>query len=176
MYPPGAVGRQVALAEWARRYFEDQLDSGRAQQMIRELAGVRLRLDPRRVPVDNIDATDQRILEAMARPRRIDEIWPLARTPRFRLLAFIHFLRNVGGIQLGGVAAHVETCPATDAARRVLGVDRNADAPAVKRAYRRLARTLHPDLHPAASQTHRKHLERRLAEVTTAYRELVTEI
>ena len=56
---------------------------------------------------------------------------------------------------------------------RVLGLDGNADAGDVKRAYRRLARSLHPDLQPGADDERRRLLERRFAELTAAYEALV---
>jgi molecular chaperone DnaJ len=56
---------------------------------------------------------------------------------------------------------------------RVLGVAATDDATAVKRAYRRLARALHPDLQPEADDQRRRALERRFAEVTAAYEALV---
>ena len=48
------------------------------------------------------------------------------------------------------------------------------DHEAIKRAYRRLARTVHPDLHPDVDEDDRKTLERRFAELTEAYETLVT--
>jgi DnaJ-like protein len=59
------------------------------------------------------------------------------------------------------------------AALRVLGVDPGADAIAIKRAYRRLARDYHPDLHPKASDDERRALAQRFVEVTAAYQTLV---
>jgi molecular chaperone DnaJ len=56
---------------------------------------------------------------------------------------------------------------------RLLGVDLAADPETIKRAYRRLARTLHPDLQPEADEPRRRTLERRFAEVTAAYEALV---
>lgn len=47
---------------------------------------------------------------------------------------------------------------------RVLGVARDADTGAIKRAYRRLAKELHPDFNPGNGEA-----ERRFKEVTTAY-------
>ncbi len=44
----------------------------------------------------------------------------------------------------------------------------------IKRAYRRLARTGQPDLHPEASEDERRDLQRRFVELTAAYRCLVT--
>ncbi len=45
------------------------------------------------------------MLVAMSSPRRLDQIWPLARTPRFRLLSFVHFLRAVGALDVEGIVA-----------------------------------------------------------------------
>jgi hypothetical protein len=174
-YPPGAVQRQYPIAVWARRHLEAGVDAGRARDMVSELAGVRLSVRPELAPAPAwCDASDLRILDAMRRPRRLDQIWPLARTPRFRLMAFLHFLREVGALEQDGVAADVPRPRARrdSDAHRVLGVDRDADRVAVKRAYRRLARALHPDLHPGASSTRRRALERKLADITDAYREL----
>lgn len=56
---------------------------------------------------------------------------------------------------------------------RVLGLSPGASEVEIKRAYRRLARTVHPDLHPGASPEERRALEVQFAEITTAYRALV---
>jgi DnaJ-domain-containing protein 1 len=58
-------------------------------------------------------------------------------------------------------------------AYRTLGVPFGAAPDDVKRAYRRLVRTYHPDLHPGASHDERRDLSARFAEVTAAYRALV---
>jgi len=55
----------------------------------------------------------------------------------------------------------------------VLGLPPGSDATEVKRAYRRLARTVHPDLHPEATDVERRALEARFHELTEAYRALV---
>lgn len=173
-YPPGAVERQFRLATWARQHLERQVDSSLAQRLVRELAGVRLTIRDGLCPErSTCDDTDLRILDAMSEPRRLDQIWPLARTPRFRLLTFLHFLRSVGALRLTGVAApppHLR--PRENDAHRLLGVTACADRATLKRAYRRLARALHPDLHPHADANRRRGLERKLAEVTQAYAEL----
>jgi len=174
-YPPGASTRQFALAQWARRHLEGQIDSTRAQLLVRELAGTRLILRADLAPDDSLcDDTDRRIIEAMRQPRRLDQIWPLARTPRFRLLTFIHFLRRIGAVELEGVAAPgLRATTAQEQARRLLGVDGRADKETVKRAYRRLARALHPDLHPSASVERRRLLALKFSEISHAYRQLV---
>ncbi|HEY4013100.1 MAG TPA: J domain-containing protein [Polyangiaceae bacterium] len=53
---------------------------------------------------------------------------------------------------------------------RVLGVAPGTDMAEIKRAYRRLARAVHPDLHPGATDEERRALEVRFAEITEAYR------
>jgi DnaJ domain len=55
----------------------------------------------------------------------------------------------------------------------ILGLAPGAEEPEIKRAYRRLARTVHPDLHPGATDEERRALEARFSEITQAYRALV---
>jgi DnaJ-domain-containing protein 1 len=188
-HPPGARG--LPMAAWARQHLEAQLDQARADALTAELAGARLALRPEHAPEGmTLDEADRRMLAAMAQPRRLDQIWPLARTPKFRLLAFLHFLRAVDALEGAGVAAeraapgraadpaasrrplHPAGDPRRLAALRTLGIDGAADPEDVKRAYRRLARALHPDLQPGADAERRRALERRFAEVTAAYEAL----
>jgi hypothetical protein len=188
-YPPGAVGRQLPLTRWARAHLESQLDAHLADRLIRELAGARLAVRPELAPDPaTCDDTDRRILAAMSPPRRLDQIWPLARTPRYRLLAFVHFLRAVGALATSGIAAERGAWPAAGrrpapaprpvaddrrlAALRLLGIAGDADREAQKRAYRRMARALHPDLHQDLSADRRRELETKLAAVTAAYQQL----
>lgn len=188
-YPPGAP-HQVALAAWARSHLEAQLDAALAERLVHQLDGERLALRAELAP-EPLDEADRRMLAALAEPRRLDQIWPIARAPRFRLLAFLHFLRTVGALEIEAAApAHRPPAGRTvpdppsfaepaapvrvrdarrTAALRLLGLDAAADADAVKRAYRRLARALHPDLQPDADGERRRALERRFAEVTAAY-------
>jgi DnaJ-domain-containing protein 1 len=58
-------------------------------------------------------------------------------------------------------------------AYRALGISVTAPIDDVKRAYRRLVREYHPDLHPDATHDERKELAARFAEVAAAYRTLV---
>jgi DnaJ-domain-containing protein 1 len=169
-YPPGAQ-HQMYLAGWARSHLEAQLDGSLADALVRELAGMRLSIRPELAPEPQ-DDTDRRMVQAMAQPRRLDQIWPLARTPRFRLLAFLHFLRAIDALAVEGVAAGRRDSR-RHAALRLLGVGEDADIDAVKRAYRRLARALHPDLQPEIGDEDRRALERRFAEVTAAYELLI---
>jgi len=174
-YPPGGALRQYNLAAWARAHLESQLDAAGAQAMVQELAGARLALRPELAPeLGWCDETDRRILAAMAIPRRLDQIWPLARTARFRLLSFLYFLRAVGALSPLGVSAPVVVPSAVEGdAYRLLGVPAGADRETVKRAYRRLARALHPDMNAAMSEDRRRQLELKLAAINSAYRRLV---
>jgi hypothetical protein len=174
-YPPGAL-HQLPLAGWARSHLEAQLDGVLAEVLVRELTGVRLTLRAELAP-EPLDEVDRRMLTAMAVPRSLDQIWPLARTPRFRLLGFLHFLRAVDALEVERSAperssGHPQT-RGLDSRRRaalqLLGLDDTADTDGIKRAYRRLARTLHPDLQPEIDAARRRALERRFAELTAAY-------
>src|SRR5256885_968568 len=83
----------------------------------------RARPAPPRLPQGD---ADRGWLAAMAHPRRLDQIWPLARTPRFRLLAFVHFLRSVDAVDTQGVVEPIRAPmldPRRIAALALLGVD-----------------------------------------------------
>ncbi len=188
--PPGAQ-HLLGLAGWARAHLEQQLDGSLAESLVRELAGIRLSIRSELAPAPD-DEADKRMIAAMAQPRRLDQIWPLARTPRFRLLAFLHFLRGVDILEVEGIVAE-QSAPIRAvggrggsaaegprggidhrraAALRMLGVPDDADLDTVKRAYRRLARAIHPDLQPEANGERRRILERRFVEITAAYQAL----
>lgn len=57
-----------------------------------------------------------------------------------------------------------------------LGLAPGAPAAEVKRAYRRLARTVHPDLHPDATAAERRALELRFMQITRAYDALLAAV
>jgi DnaJ-domain-containing protein 1 len=183
--PPVGSSHRASLVEWARTHLEAQLDGSLAETIAQRLAGARLTLRPELAPPPR-DEADRRMLLAMSQPRRLDQIWPLARTPRFRLLAFVHFLMAIDALAVEGVVTEqsgrvtanrppptAPLCPRRIAAMELLGIDETADAFAVKRAYRRLARALHPDLQPDIDAARRRALERRFAEVTAAYEALL---
>ncbi len=174
-YPPGAARRQFSLMRWARGHFEAQLDAATAQTLVVEFTGRRLYVSHgSRPPAALCDTTDLRILEALAQPRRLDQVWHHARTPRFRLLAFLHFLRCIDALEIRAKTARErDDRPAPQAeARLVLGVGSQANAAQVKRAYHRMVRAVHPDLHPEAGPMRRRALEHRLVAITDAYAQL----
>jgi hypothetical protein len=63
--------------------------------------------------------------------------------------------------------------PKRTGAWMVLGLTPGTSAEEIKRAYRRLARNVHPDMHPHATDEERRALEVRFAALTEAYRALV---
>jgi DnaJ-domain-containing protein 1 len=69
--------------------------------------------------------------------------------------------------------AAVGTTSEEASAFRVLGLAPGADPAAIKQAYRRLARSVHPDLHPQATAEERRSLELRFSMINEAYRALV---
>lgn len=176
--PAHAGGQPIAVTTWARRHLEARLDALRARALATELAGARLALRKHLAPEANdCDDTDRRLIEALASPRRLDELEQLSRAPRFRVLAFVHFLRSVGALDLAGVAASPPPPRPAAAdpmanARRLLGVPPGADAQSVKRAYRRLARAFHPDAHPGADEAAQRAMAARFVAITLAYRSL----
>lgn len=165
--------RPIALATWARRHLEARLDSVRARTLCTELAGVRLALAKNLAPDPaTLDDTDRRIIEALGRPRRLDELEMAARTPRFRLLGFLHFLRAVGALECMGVASKQEPAsPLPEEAHRRLGVTPGASEDAIRRAYRRAACAVQSQPEDASTQDPSES-ESRLAELTQAFRTL----
>lgn len=82
---------------------------------------------------------------------------------------FLHGRRRARG----RTPAPPPACSANVDSWRILGLPPGADPAEIKRAYRRLAREFHPDLHPGASPEERRTLELRFARLTEAYRSLV---
>jgi hypothetical protein len=59
--------------------------------------------------------------------------------------------------------------PEQQRARRLLGVDEQADGATIRRAFRVAAARVHPDRHPSATSLERARLQRELAELSAAY-------
>lgn len=172
-YPPGARRRELRLDGWVLRFFQRSVSASVARDVAARLAGARVSLREELAPEPaHLDEADQRILCCLAEPRRLDEIAALSRSPRFRVVALLFALGQLDALELEGVAAPGPT-DNQRAAQQILGLTSDADRAQVKRAYRRLARALHPDLHPAAGERERRGLERKLAEINRAYRTLV---
>src|SRR4029079_12160868 len=69
------------------------------EDSVRDLEGCRLALRAELAP-EPADDADRRMLAAMTQPRRLDQICPLARTPRYCMLAFLHLLRSLGALDI----------------------------------------------------------------------------
>ena len=102
----------------------------------------------------------------LATPRTLEELERARVSPPARVVGLCAFLEIVGALT-------VESELSVTSAYALLELADGAGADEVKRAYRRLARTLHPDVHPNASPDELRELERRFAAVTAAYRRLV---
>jgi DnaJ-domain-containing protein 1 len=110
---------------------------------------------------------DERPLVALlASPRTLEELERMQLTPPARVARLLAFLEAVGALS-------VESELSLASAYALLEVGEGASADEIKSAYRRLARALHPDVHPHASADELRELERRFAAVSAAYRRLV---
>lgn len=105
------------------------------------------------------------VVAFLARPRTLRELDAMRFVPRERAAKLLAFLDAVGALQIT-FDRHVSPWAA-------LELPDGAPPEEVKRAFRRLARELHPDRHPGASEEELRDLERRFAEVNAAYRRLV---
>jgi len=110
---------------------------------------------------------DERPLVAMlATARILPDLDRAGVTPPARVARLCAFLEAVGALS-------VESELSLASAYALLEVADGSNPEEVKRAYRRLARALHPDVHPNASPEELRELERRFAAVSAAYRRLV---
>ena len=89
--------------------------------------------------------------------------WSSALEPR----DFLHGRRRA---RERGAEPHGRTAHST--AWQALGLSPGAEVPEIKQAYRRLARAVHPDLHPDATDGERRVLAARFHALTEAYRVL----
>jgi hypothetical protein len=108
------------------------------------------------------------LVSYLAAPRTLAELDAAALCPPPRAARLLAFLDAMGALIVEGAALL-----SSNDAYRSLELPDGAPLEEVKRAYRRLARALHPDLHPEATPDEHRELERRFAEVSAAYRRLV---
>jgi hypothetical protein len=103
-FHPGPVaadprGRSLPLTRWVQEHIERGLDVPLAAQITAGIAGARLCLRPgAALDLAALDATARLLLKALETPRDLRDLAALARAPRFRLLAFLHFLGSVGAL------------------------------------------------------------------------------
>lgn len=129
---------------------------------IAKAEGARLQLLHR--PHQSCIGLDERALVAfLDRPRTWADVEMAALCPPSRALPLLAFLEQIGALGL-------EKTLARDEALLLLELSPGADADAIKSAYRRLARALHPDAHPHATPQELRDLEGRFAALAAAYR------
>jgi hypothetical protein len=109
---------------------------------------------------------DERPLVAyLKRPRTLDEIDRADLCAPSRAARLLSFLDAVGALEIEGVVA--------ESPYLLLGLPDGAPADDVKRAFHKLARELHPDRHPTASEDDRRVLAERFAAIHAAYRQIL---
>lgn len=109
---------------------------------------------------------DERPLVAyLKRPRTLDEIDAADLCAPSRAARLLVFLDAVGALEIEGHAV--------DSPYLLLGLPDGAPADEVKRAFHKLARELHPDRHPSASEADRRQLAERFAAIHAAYRQIL---
>lgn len=171
--------RTLSLVAWVRRATERALDVERADVLRDRFSTTPIMLLPSRVPrLSELEPKERELCAALARPRTLSELAGLARAPRFVVLSFVAFLDQVGALGDERPApaapplpleAASQLEPAQARALHLLGLSVGAEPSTVKAAFRRLARTLHPDVHPAAGEAERRRLARSFAAVSDAY-------
>jgi len=120
---------------------------------------------------------DRPIVVALGRGGPLSEIASRARAPLFRVLALASFLSDVGALapsceEARPLARDVPVDPARAVALQTLGLPPDASLSVAKSAFKRLARALHPDAHPAASIHEKRELSLSLARLAAAYASL----
>lgn len=163
--PQANVGRSFPLVTWARTQSAPFL----GEQSVRIIP----ELSP---PLELLDETDRALVIALRSPRTPRELASLARAPRFRVSSLLGFLEAMGALAMSAATPGplqeprwvAERGPRA-AALELLGLSPEAEWADVRRAFRALARRLHPDLHVGLAADRRRELELRLAKINAAY-------
>ena len=113
-----------------------------------------------------IGLDERPLLPLLAQPRTLDELDAARLCAPARAARLCAFLEAVGALTVANELSLA-------AAYAALELADGAPTDEVKRAYRRLARALHPDAHPGASPAELRELEDHFAAVTAAYRRLL---
>ncbi|HEX2573440.1 MAG TPA: J domain-containing protein [Polyangia bacterium] len=160
--PPLRLGRCPPFhpAAVVRNHVEAWLGAEAAAHFRARAGGQRLRLEfP---PHPSCLGRDERpLVTLLGLPRSLAELEEMRLVPMTRIERLCAFLEAVGSIVLG------------PSPYELLGLQDGAPHEEVRRAYKRLARELHPDLHPGATEDDRRELASRFAALHKAYRRLL---
>lgn len=104
---------------------------------------------------------EQRLVALLAVPRTLAELDQIRVAPPPRVERLLAFLEAAAALSFGPTL------------HQLLGVAEGASTEELRRAYKRVARDLHPDLHPEAPEEQRRAMERRLGALTAAWRSLL---
>ena len=108
-----------------------------------------------------LGADERRLIALLAVPRSLAELDDFRVAPPPRSERLLAFLEAAAALTVGPSVYHL------------LGVAEGAPLDEVRRAYKRVARDLHPDLHPDAPEPDRRRMESRLGALTAAWRALL---
>ncbi len=119
-----------------------------------------------RPPHSSCLGSDERPLVAyLKRARTLDEIDSADLCAPSRAARLLVFLNDVEALEI--------EAKALGSPYLLLGLPEGAPTTEVKRAFHKLARELHPDRHPTASETDRRELAERFAAIHAAYRQIL---
>lgn len=118
--------------------------------------------------VSCLGVDEKPLVSYLASPRTLAELDAANLCPPSRAARLLSFLDAMGVLSV----EVAELLSAVEAFQRLELPDGSSHED-IKHAYRRLARVLHPDLHPTATPDEHRELERRFAEVSAAYRRLM---
>jgi hypothetical protein len=150
-------------ASVVRNHLEAELPEGAgASFRMRAARGtLRLQLQPH---ASCLGSDEKRLVALLAVPRTLADLDAarVAIPPRTdKLLAFLAAIEALS-LDGGGTSAWA-----------ALELPEWSSGDEVRKSYKRLARALHPDLHPESSESERREMESKLASITAAYRVLV---
>jgi hypothetical protein len=160
--PPLRLGRCPPFhpAAVVRNHVEARLGAEAGSNSRARAGNQRLRLEFS--PHPSCLGRDERpLLTLLGLPRSLTELEEMRLVPMIRIERLCAFLEAVGSIVLG------------PSPYELLGLPDGAPHEEVRRAYKRLAREVHPDLHPGANEADRRELASRFAALHEAYRRLL---
>ena len=186
--PPSARVRvrPVSLLGWVRARVRAELSCGGAERLARRFAEAAVWVEVAAVADPAmLQPVERRLLRSLGEPVSLLELCERAGATPCEALELLSLVDHAGLLRVRAAApsraAQQAARPArpvaaafdhglASAARRVLGVEADAPPSAIRAAFRRLVRELHPDRHGAASSAVAHALGERLGHVTSAYR------